>query len=106
MLSEREIQTLDAALERIVPPDETPGALAAGVGEYARRRAAIQPDHYRAGIALLESRGFLGLSTEAQEAVLADLEGNSAIAVIVAHALEGFYISPAGFETVGFRVTA
>lgn len=106
MLSDPELRTLDAALDRIVPPDEDPGALQSGVGAYARRRAAIQPDLYRAGLALLESRGFVDLAPEDQDAALTDLQAHPSIALIVAHALEGFYTGEAGFRTVGFRVTA
>jgi hypothetical protein len=106
MLSADELRTLDAALDRIVPPDRDPGAIAAGVGDYARGRAAVMTGLYRAGIILLQARGFADLSPDAQDAVLLELEGHPSIALIVQHAIEGYYTSEAGLLTVGFRVTA
>lgn len=106
MLSDDEFRTLDAALDRIVPPDRDLGAVAASVGDYARGRAAAMTDLYRTGLILLQARGFDALDPDAQDAVLRELEGHPSIALIVQHAIEGYYTSEAGFAAVGFRVTA
>ena len=99
MLSPTELRTLDAALERIVPFDEDVRAFVLG-------RAAAQPELYQAGLALLAGWGFADRSPEGQDDVLTEMEGHPSIALIMQHAIEGFYTSPAGFSDVGFRVTA
>lgn len=100
MLPFSEDRTLAAALRRIVP--DAPPEMAA----YVWARAAERPDLYRAGLALLEYRGFAALDAEGQDAVLRELEGVTSIALLVRHALEGFYTSTAGEAWVGFQVTA
>lgn len=111
-LSPGQTATLRAALDRIIPPDDFPGAWEAGVGEYLRRQfsgdlAALVAD-YRAGLDALDraarshaGRGFVALSPADQDALLAAAEagGHGAalaafFATLVAHAMEGYYSDP------------
>jgi len=103
-LTPDESRTLDAALARIVPADRDPGGLAARA--FVLGRAAVQPDAYRAGLALLVSRGFAELDPERQDDLLREMEGHPFLGLIVQHTLEGYFTSEAGFAAVGFRVTA
>lgn len=99
MLSLDELRTLDAALERIVPFDGDVRAFVFG-------RVTLQPDLYRAGLSVLAGRAFAERSPSDRDAILLDLEGHPSIALMMQHAIEGFYTSPAGLADVGFRVTA
>ena len=99
MLSPAELRTLDAALERIVPFDEE-------VRSFVLGRATLQTDLYRSGLVVLERRAFAERSAAERDAILSDLEGHPSIALMMQHAVEGFYTSAAGMADVGFRVTA
>lgn len=99
MLSPDELRTLEAALGRIVPFDSDVRAFVLG-------RVTLQPELYRAGLAVLGSRRFAERGPEERDAILLELEGHPSIALMMQHAIEGFYTSPAGFADVGFRVTA
>lgn len=116
-LSSSETTTLFAVLDRIVPKDDYPSATELGVPEFIRRRFEARPelvDLYRAGLMVLDARGFVGLTPVDQDAVLADLEGHPSLATIIQHTIEGYYADPgnggnlgeASWEMVGFRVTA
>ncbi len=101
MLSDSELRLLDLALGRILPVDDGDAMRA-----YVRERAALQPDLYRAGLLVLASRGFSDLDDAEQTRTLTELEGHPSIALLIQHAAEGYYTSLAGYEAVGFRVTA
>ena len=108
-LNPDESRTLDAALARIVPAapraaSHDPGGLVAR--DFVLGRAAVQPDVYRAGLALLAACGFAELGPEGQDAALGEMEGHPFFGLLVQHALEGYYTSETGFAAVGFRVTA
>jgi hypothetical protein len=104
--------TLRAALDRIIPPDDFPGAWEAGVGEYLRRQfsGALAPlvGEYEAGLDVLDSaartasgRDFAALTEGEQDALLAAIETGAHgpalaafFATLVTHAIEGYYSDP------------
>ena len=134
LLTEKQLRTLEAAMDRIVPPDEGPGAWEAGTGRYLLR----QFEHdlvdtvpaYRLGLDALDAeaeaaqgRGFAELEAEAQDALLARLESGEGTAdwlvpparfftLLVRHTMEGYYADPgnggnkdgAAWRLVGYEV--
>lgn len=134
MLTETQHQTLAAVMDRLVPPDEFPGAWEAGAGEYLLRQFTgdLQGDVpvYRLGLDALDAearaaRGgsFVQLDIEAQDALLARVEAGNVttdwpepparfFALVVRHTMEGFYADPGNggnkngvaWEMVGFEV--
>lgn len=117
MLSTEQSETLQAAVNRIIPEDDTaPGGWDAGVGTYLERQLAGDLQHlqvvYRAGLDALtaESRALAGvnfarLSAEQQDTVLAAVERGEVRArwltdpaefftLLVQHCMEGFYSDP------------
>jgi hypothetical protein len=102
-----EVQLLQAFLESVIPPDHDPGAGEAGVLSSIEERIEANIDLYRSGLMLLADRGFSRLSPPEREAVLAEIEGHPTIAMMISHAIEGYYAGPqsAGARAVGFRVT-
>lgn len=110
-LTADETSLLEIFLDRVIPPDEDPGAVEAGVMGYVESRFAADPatvEVYRAGLILLEARGFGDLPANAQDAVIDDLAGHSTIAAMIAQVIEGYYAGPesVGARMMGFRVTA
>jgi len=110
-LSAAETSLLHAFLNRVIPPDDDPGAVEAGVMGHVESRFAADPstvEVYRAGLILLESRSFQDLPAPAQDEVIGELESHGAIATMISHAIEGYYTGPksVGAAMVGFRVTA
>ncbi len=78
-------RTLRAAIDRLIPPDDFPGAWEAGVGEYIRRQLAGDLRHLdlilREGLIaldqearLLDGQPFAALGPEEQDAVLERVE--------------------------------
>ena len=132
MLTAPQWETLEAIVNRVIPPDEFPGGWEAGVGDYLRRqldggdltdRLAL----YAAGLDAVEREapGFTGLAPAAQDAVLTRIEmggvtGNWPIvperffSMLVSHVMEGFYADPGqggnrdgiAWQMIGFEVTA
>jgi hypothetical protein len=116
MLSPAHLATLRALLDRIIPPDEDPGAWEAGVGDYLLRQfdgdLRAEVDHYRAGLEALEAEAlaaagspFSTLSPDQQDAVLRRVEAGDVVhawpvdpaqffALAVQHAIEGYYSDP------------
>jgi gluconate 2-dehydrogenase gamma chain len=113
----QELAILRAAVDRILPPDELPGAWEAGAAEYLGRllegdlvamRAVVQ-----AGLAALDAEaqtqagsGFAALSPAAQDALLRDVETGAVrgawpvspaqfFDILVRTTAEGFYSDPA-----------
>jgi gluconate 2-dehydrogenase gamma chain len=81
-LTEPEAATLAAACDRIIPPDDAPGAAEAGVVTFIDRQLATRErkdlPFWQAGIAALEAtarrrhgRGFHEIPPDAQDAILA-----------------------------------
>jgi hypothetical protein len=125
--------TLRAALERIIPPDEYPGAWECGVGEYLARQfdRDLRPrlDDYRDGLTALEAesvarfqQGFITLTEEEQDTLLSHIEAGEVVAnwnvlpgrffsLLVNATAEGFYSEPeqggnrnaVSWEMVGFE---
>jgi gluconate 2-dehydrogenase gamma chain len=117
-LTESEAQTLEAVCDRIIPPDEDPGAAWAGAvnyidlqleGPYRRFQKA-----YRQGLAGIEAtsrgkfgKGFKELPVEKQDELLTALEKGEAaheiwkkrsskqfFGMVVRNTMEGFYGDP------------
>jgi gluconate 2-dehydrogenase gamma chain len=121
-LTKQQQQTLRAAVDRIIPPDDYPGAWQAGVGDYLANQ--FQSDlrsvfeDYRAGLTGLEGeavarfqQSFNLLSGEAQDTVLRHVEAGELLTVwevepglffnlLVKTTAEGFYSDP---EQMGNR---
>jgi len=108
--------TLRAAVDRIIPPDDYPGAWDAGVGDYLARQfeGDLQPllPTYCAGLDALDGEAaarfgapFAALETEQQDAVLQHLETDDVLAawpvaprkflaMLANHTAEGYYGDP------------
>ena len=108
-LSVPEARTLGAVCAHIIPEDQDPGAVQAGVVVFMDRQLTqfYKPlqKAYRQGIAALDresmsfgGRGFADLSRDAQLAVLRRIEQNPDIKpffdLLVAHTMQGFYGDP------------
>ena len=103
-------------MDRIIPPDEFPGAWDAGVGDYLARQferdLRSQVEAYQLGLAALEAEamavrgtGFAVLDAAAQDGLLSRMEKGEVIAVwpvnpatffqtVVTHVMEGYYSDP------------
>lgn len=115
-MTDRQLATLRAAADRIVPPDETCGAAEAGAAEFILRllnnELSGQRAIYLEGLDGIEreaqarhSRSFASLAPAEQDAVLAAIEEDNAktawpisprnfFQMLVEHVLEGFYADP------------
>jgi len=115
-MTDRQLATLRAAADRIVPPDETCGAAEAGAAEFILRllnnELSGQRAIYLEGLDGIEreaqarhGRSFASLAPAEQDAVLAAIEEDNpktawAISprnffqMLVEHVLEGFYADP------------
>ncbi len=111
-----QLQTLNAAFNRIIPPDDYPGATEAGATEFLERLLQSDLEHlipcYRQGLDGLETESqtrfessFHLLADEDQDALLSDIElGKSQgewrtppapfFQIIINHAAEGYYANP------------
>ena len=128
MLTDPQTQTLQAAVDRIVPADDYPSAWDAGVGEFFRRLFAREPRFlpvYQAGLDALDAAAeasadapFAALDAATQDALLRWFEAAEDTAaffrLLVEQTLEGYYADPGsggnlkgiGWEMIGYRVTA
>ena len=129
-LSDEQIATLRAAIDRIIPPDDWPAGWAGGVGGYLARQfagdlAALLPV-YRDGLDALDvaaraawGRPFADGEPGAQDALLARIETGAHgeglarfFALLVTHAMEGYYGDPGNggnrgrvaWQMIGFEV--
>ena len=103
---ERRLGALAAAVERIVPTDDDPGAREAGTIDYVLARArstADAADLYERGTDLLDrlahesgASTFADLAADRQDVVLSSLErdGDPFFRRLVVDTLEGFYGDP------------
>ena len=104
-------------MDRIIPPDEDPGAWDAGVGDYLagqfERDLRDYQDTYRSGLDALDAEAFAGakagfaaLPPAEQDALLRRVEAGSVIhnwpidpitffQTVVQHVAEGYYSNPA-----------
>ena len=120
--SVQEAVTVEAACAHIIPRDQDPGAVEAGVVVYIDRQLAgfYRPWQrvYRQGIADLDrasvalaGRAFRDLPGASQLEVLRRIEGNPAgrpfFDLLVAHAMQGYYGDPrhgGNRERVGWKM--
>ena len=115
-LTKQQQQTLRAVVNRIIPPDDYPGAWQSGVGDYLARQfeSDLRPvfDDYCAGLTALEAesvarfqQSFSLLSNEEQDTVLRHLEAGEVLTawnivprlffnLLVNTTAEGFYSDP------------
>ena len=115
-MTDRQLATLRAAADRIVPSDETCGAAEAGAAEFILRllnnELSGQRAIYLEGLDGIESeaqarhgRSFAALAPAEQDAVLAAIEEDNPktawlipprnfFQMLVEHVLEGFYADP------------
>ena len=116
MLSDRQVEVLRAAVNRIIPPDEFPGRWEGGVGDYLFRQferdLKDQVETYAQGLDLLDAEAqvvngkpFDELDAEAQDQLLTQIElGNVKTAwtvnpalfvqMLAEHCAEGYYSDP------------
>jgi hypothetical protein len=109
-------ETLRAAVDRIIPPDDYPGAWQSGVGDYLERQFEddLRPvlDSYRAGLTALEAeciarfqQGFTLISAEERDTLLRYIEAGEVLTawdvaprfffdLLVNNTAEGFYSNP------------
>lgn len=134
MLEESQLSCLEALLDTIIPPDDFPGAVEAGVGEYLLRQfegdlAALLPTYQRwlrdldaearAGwgksFAELDADERTSLLERVEQADVAtdwSLEPASFFRQVVEHCAEGYYSDPAnggnrdgvGWRMIGYEV--
>jgi gluconate 2-dehydrogenase gamma chain len=115
-LSARQVQTLAALVDTIVPADDYPSGTEAGVLDHLDRQfgtdltAAVAG--YRAGLDALDAeshavhgRPFAALVPEQRERLLWTVDPRGFLADAVTHVMEGFYRTGVAWEMVGFEVT-
>ena len=132
-LTEHQQQTLRAAVDRIIPPDDYPGAWQSGVGDYLARQfdGDLRPvfDDYCTGLTALDAeslarfqQSFSQLSEEDQDHVLGLVEGGEVLTtwdvaphvffnLLMRTTAEGFYSEPeqggnrdaASWKMIGFE---
>jgi hypothetical protein len=135
MFSDRQLDTLRAAVNRIIPPDEFPGGWEGGVGDYLFQQ--FQGDlkgvveTYQNGLDALDTeaqavygKSFDELGAELQDQLLSQIELGSVntqwpvdatvfFRMLVNHTIEGFYSDPGNggnrdtvsWTMIGFEVT-
>jgi hypothetical protein len=116
MLSDRQIEVLRAAVNRIIPADEFPGGWEGGVGDYLFRQferdLKAQVENYAQGLDTLDAEAqtvigkpFDELDAETQDHLLAQIElGNvkaswavnptAFVLMLAEHCAEGYYSDP------------
>ncbi len=128
MLTEPQTQTLQAAVNRIVPADDSPNAWDAGAGGFFQRLFEREPRFlptYQAGLEALEAASlqdagaaFHALAPEMQDELLCRFEAAEASAaffhLLVEQTLESYYADPGnggnrngvGWDMIGYKITA
>ena len=114
--TEQQQRTLRAAIDRIIPPDDYPGAWDAGVGDYLARQLdrelSTSVELYRQGLSCLEAEAglryqstFGELSDDEKDLILSQVEQGDVRApwtissqyffrLLVETTVEGFYSDP------------
>lgn len=115
--SARQMQVIARVADLIIPPTDTPGAIAAGVPAYIDMVVAANARHqktFREGLAWLDRKGFRTLTGEQQTALLGELAESAEqkkrrgaaerfFEAIKGLTAEGYYTSRAGLVTeLGF----
>ncbi|HUS13377.1 MAG TPA: gluconate 2-dehydrogenase subunit 3 family protein [Pyrinomonadaceae bacterium] len=114
-MTEIQEQTLRAAVNRIIPPDDYPGAWDAGIGDYLARQfgdLALEVDLFTAGLDALEAEAlarfnsrFVNLTLDQQDTALAHIETGEVLTLwsiaparffelLVNTTAEGYYSEP------------
>ncbi|HET8546521.1 MAG TPA: gluconate 2-dehydrogenase subunit 3 family protein [Bryobacteraceae bacterium] len=103
VLTAAEARTLAAVCDQIIPPDDFPGASAAGVLEYIDRQLAGRFKRHRSvyadGIRALDELGFTRLPSHKQFELLTQIEAGKAgdararefFALAIGHTMQGYY---------------
>lgn len=134
MFNERQLATLRALVDRIIPPDDFPSGWQAGVGDYLagqfERDLRPQVECYRAGLDALDAEAraaagvaFAELDAAGQDALLGRVEAGQVRAewpidpaaffqAAIQHTMEGFYSDPGNggnrdgvsWRMIGFEV--
>jgi len=105
VFTSNEAALITALTDHIIPADDVPGALAAGVIFYIDKQLAgpLQRYHaaYQTGIAKFEAncreqtgKAFLELDHKTQSAYLQKVEAGAFFNMVVDHTMQGFYGSP------------
>ena len=123
-LTETQIGTLRAAVDRIIPADDYPSAWDAGAETFFARLFEREPRFlplYQTGLEELNGAAngaFAALSADAQDALLHTLETDQVSAgfvrLLIEQTLESFYADPGNggnlggvsWDMIGHRVTA
>jgi hypothetical protein len=92
------VEPLEAILDRLIPPDETPGATAFELAPRVRRNLP------QLELLLERLGGFAELSAEEQNEVLRtlDAEGDPVFSRLVATAHELYYADPRSWPSLGY----
>jgi len=134
MLTEQQLATLRALIDRIIPADDFPSGWQAGVGDYLagqfKRDLRPQLDRYRVGLDALDAEAqagsglrFAELDATDQDALLRRVEAGTVATAwpidpaaffqaAVEHSMEGFYSDPGNggnrdgvaWRMIGFEV--
>ena len=116
MFNELQLRTLHAAIDRVIPPDDFPGGVEAGVADYltgqlGRDLAHLAVDYPRfcdsleAEAQARHGQAFAALAVEQQDALLSRVERSEVqadwpldpaafFAEFIEHCAEGFYSDP------------
>ena len=116
MFNERQLQTLHAAIDRVIPADDFPGGVEAGVADYLLKQLGrdlthLAQDYPRFCDALeaearaSQGQAFAALTDERQDALLTRVERGEVLAdwpldpaaffaEFIEHCAEGFYSDP------------
>ena len=110
-------QLLDAALDRLIPPQgDRPGAGALGVGDFIESVAVGEPGLTRMfvqGLSAIEIAaseqgpgGFTGLSDQAKDAALRAVEQSSSnfFEQLILQTYNGYYTNLTVFEAIGYNL--
>jgi len=112
---------LDAFVDTIVPADDDPGAVEAGISEILLQQFTLRPELEEEAVQLLERldvvaahhyrRGFVALTLEQRTLVVErtfrsrredDAVARRAIGSLRSRIIEAFYLSPAGQAMIGY----
>lgn len=135
MLTTKQLATLHAAVDRIIPPDDFPSGWEAGVGDYLLRQfehdLKAVSSLYSAGLDALDTEAqtiyghaFAALDSDSQDTLLSQIEQGQVFSqwslnpaeffrMLVNHTMEGFYSDPGtggnrdgiSWKMIGFEVT-
>jgi gluconate 2-dehydrogenase gamma chain len=115
-MTDTELATLRAAMDRVYPRDDAPGATDLGTDQFLIRLLESEPQFrapYEVGLAWLTERQFCDLEVGEQDRLLAEADP-AFLGLLVQHTFEGAFADPgnggnrggAAWEMIGFRVTA